>query len=66
MNALSRQAKLFISPILEVIKQLTVIHQHWQGIGLYHPPDGITNHKYKLLHVLTTKTFLHRDKGTSF
>jgi hypothetical protein len=26
-------------------------------IGLYHPLDGITNPKYKLLHFLTNKKF---------
>jgi hypothetical protein len=33
---------------------------------LYHPLDGITNPKHKLLHFFTTKTILQREKGTSF
>jgi hypothetical protein len=33
-------------------------------IGLYHPLDGITNIKYKLLRFLTI--FLQREEGTSF
>jgi hypothetical protein len=32
--------------------------------GLYHPLDGITNPKFKLLHFLTT-IFLQREEGTS-
>jgi hypothetical protein len=35
-------------------------------MGLNHPLDGVTNLKYKLLHLLTTKNFLQRDEGTSF
>jgi hypothetical protein len=35
-------------------------------IRLCHPLDGITNPKYKLLHILTAKTFLQREEGTSF
>jgi hypothetical protein len=34
-------------------------------IGLYHPLDGITNLKYKLLCFLTPKKFF-KEKGTSF
>ncbi len=34
-------------------------------MGLYHPLDGITNPKYKLLRFLTT-IFLQREKVTSF
>jgi hypothetical protein len=36
------------------------------SIGLYHPPDGITNHKYKLLHFLTTKYFLQWQEDINF
>jgi hypothetical protein len=30
---------------------------HYVPIGLNHPIDGDTNHKYKLLHFWTTKYF---------
>jgi hypothetical protein len=30
-------------------------------IGLYHPLDGVTNHKYKLLHFLTI--FFYKEKN---
>jgi hypothetical protein len=32
-------------------------HKHFDLIGLYHPLDGVTNPKYKLLHFLTTTFF---------
>jgi hypothetical protein len=32
-------------------------------IGLYPTLDGVTNHKYKLLHFLTTKYFLQSQEG---
>ncbi len=35
-------------------------------IALYHPLDGITNHKDKLMHFLTTKLIFLREEGTSF
>jgi hypothetical protein len=31
-------------------------------IGLYHPLDGITNPKYKMLHFLTTKNNFREEK----
>ncbi len=31
-------------------------------MGLYHPLDGITNSKYKLLHFLTTKIKFCKEK----
>ncbi len=34
--------------------------------GLYRPLDGITNPKYKLLHLLTTNFFSPKEEGTSF
>jgi len=40
------------------------IHKHI--MGLYHPLDGITNHKYKLLHFLTAQCFLQREEDTCF
>jgi hypothetical protein len=33
-------------------------------IGLYRPLDGITNHKYKLMHFLTAKYVFCNDKKT--
>jgi hypothetical protein len=36
------------------------------AIGLYHPLDGVTTHKYKLLHFLTAKYFLQRQEDASF
>ncbi len=35
-------------------------------IGLYHPLDGITNPKYKLLCSLTTKFFCKEKKALAF
>jgi hypothetical protein len=35
-------------------------------IGLYHPLDGITNPKYKLLILLTTKFFCKEKKALAF
>ncbi len=35
-------------------------------IGLYCPPDGITNPKYKLSHFLTTKLFCKEKKAIAF
>jgi hypothetical protein len=35
-------------------------------MGLDHPLDGVTNPKYKLLHLSTTKKVLQREEGTSF
>jgi hypothetical protein len=32
------------------------------SIGLYHPPDGVTNPKHKLLCFLTTKFFPRRRR----
>ncbi len=41
-------------------------NESWKHpIGLYHPLDGVTNPKYKLLHFLTTN-FWKREEGTSF
>ncbi len=36
------------------------------AIGLYHPRDGITNPKYKLLHFLTTKLIWKDRKALAF
>jgi hypothetical protein len=36
---------------------------HTSPMGLYHPLDGITNLKYKLLYFITPK---FKEKGTSF
>ncbi len=33
---------------------------------LCHPPDGSTSPKYKLLCLITTKSFLQREVRTSF
>jgi len=35
-------------------------------IGLYHPLDGITDPKYKLLHFLTTNFFCKEKKAIAF
>ncbi len=35
-------------------------------MGLYHPLDGITNLKYKLLYLLTPKENNFKEKGTTF
>ena len=35
-------------------------------MGLYHPLDGITNLKYKLLYFLTPNKKNFKEKGTSF
>jgi hypothetical protein len=35
-------------------------------IGLYCPPDGITNPKYKSFHFLTTKLFCKEKKALAF
>ncbi len=36
------------------------------AIGLYHPRDGVTNPKYKLLHFLTTKLIWKDRKAQAF
>ncbi len=36
-----------------------------ESIRLYHPLDGVTNPKYKLLYFLTA-LILQREEGTSF
>jgi hypothetical protein len=33
---------------------------------MHHPLDGITNHKYKMLHFLTTKFFCNDKKTLAF
>jgi hypothetical protein len=38
----------------------------YNTIGLYHPLDGITNLKYKLLCFLTPNKKIYKEKGTSF
>ncbi len=35
-------------------------------IGLYHPLDGVTNPRYKLLYFVKTKKNMQREEGTSF
>ena len=35
-------------------------------MGLYHPLDGVTNLKYKLLYFLTPNKKIFKEKGTSF
>jgi hypothetical protein len=35
-------------------------------MGFYHPLDGITNFKYKLLYFLTPNKKNFKEKGTSF
>ncbi len=35
-------------------------------IGLYHPLDGISNPKYKLLHLLTPEIFIKEKKALAF
>ncbi len=35
-------------------------------MGLFHPLDGITNLKYKLLYFLTPNQKNFKEKGTSF
>ncbi len=35
-------------------------------LGVYHPLDGATNAKYKLLHFFTTNYFFQKDEDTSF
>jgi hypothetical protein len=35
-------------------------------MGLDPTLDGVTNPKYKLLHLLTNKFFLQREEGTIF
>jgi hypothetical protein len=35
-------------------------------MGLYHPPDGITNPKYKLLCFLTPYKIIFYEEGASF
>jgi hypothetical protein len=37
-----------------------------QGMGLYHPLDGITNLKYKLLYFLAPNEKNFKEKGTSY
>ncbi len=36
------------------------------SMGLYHPLDGVSNLKYKLLYFLTTNKKFFEEKGTSF
>ncbi len=50
---------LSLLDVADVDNRLGVI-----SIGLYHPLDGTTNHKYKLMHFLTTKYFFCNDKKT--
>jgi hypothetical protein len=35
-------------------------------IELYRPLDGVTSHKYNLLHFLTTNKKVFKEKGTNF
>jgi hypothetical protein len=35
-------------------------------MGLYHPLDGVTNLKFKLLYLLKTNKTNFKEKGTSF
>jgi hypothetical protein len=51
--------------ILASLSKTTNSFKKFPAMGLYHPLDGVTNPKYKLLHLLTTKIFLQRE-GTSF
>jgi hypothetical protein len=44
--------------VLNAIKWNTIMLSVVAPIWLYHPSDGITNTKYKLLHFLTTRIYL--------
>jgi hypothetical protein len=48
-------------PILTIHSYIT----HF-SMGLYHPLDGVTNFKYKLLYFLTTNNTIFKEKGISF
>ncbi len=37
-----------------------------KSMGLYHPPDGVTNFKYKLLCFLTPNKIIFLEEGASF
>jgi hypothetical protein len=51
---------------LTLAETLRIFYTNDGAIGLYHPLDGITNPKYKLLHSLTANFFLKREEGTTF
>ncbi len=53
-----RAAKLF------AIQNVSVLEL--QSIGLYHPLDGATNLKYKLLCFLTPNKIIFQEKGATF
>jgi hypothetical protein len=53
------------NPTCKQNAMVTISNKIFHPIGLYHPLDGITNPKYKLLCSLTTN-FLQREEGTSF
>ncbi len=45
---------------------LTEYFKTREKMGLYHPLDGLTNLKYKLLYFLTRNKNNFKEKGTSF
>ncbi len=52
-------------PMLYYLKSLNdIINKH--AIGLYHPIDGVTNLKYKLLCSITTNFFQKEKKALAF
>jgi hypothetical protein len=59
--AQSLQHSPFVSTDIHLNKSLPVA-----SLGLYHPLDGATNLKYKLLYFLTPNEKNFKEKGTSF
>jgi hypothetical protein len=51
--------------ILQSVVKLNVVSLG-VPMGLYHPLDGITNLKYKLLYFSTPNKKVFKEKGTSF
>jgi hypothetical protein len=49
-----------------IITTFSIKTDRIQVTGLYHPLDGVTNPKYKLLHFLTTTFFYKEKKAIAF
>jgi hypothetical protein len=60
-NSIIRIALVIFNQLLS-INRITKL----ESMGLYHPLDGVTNLKYKLLYFLTPNTKKFKEKGTSF
>jgi len=55
-----------LTPIDATTKAGILAREQVENMGLYHPLDGVTNLKYKLLYFLTPNKKNFKEKGTSF